>query len=337
MNLELFMTTMKEYERFSQQLPYKSIKIGECYDDATYVAVQTRLVLLRKYTSKGKKNNVYLENLINEAKEIYPEENDFLNDIQTRFLQISDVDFEQILSDGTKLNLYESIEDVMYGLLLHADQEKILRLSYSNEQMRFYSTQKYVEDIEKIVFELYSFLKKCNVGSIEQKTPVKAQTVFLGNSDSSQQNIKKSPYWSNMYGHDITEEDIKSILPTEEESQILSLAKSFFYELNQDKISVDRMKSMVYEPQIELWGDFSKVALLFKSIPEPGMSSYVRFNDRGDTACVRIHPHVPNGFVISSPHVIVDVYELTFIKDADGLWKVFSFGGHKDPYKLDSD
>lgn len=79
LNLELFLTTVIEYKRFSNQLPLKNDEdLLETHDEEDYVAIHTRLILLRKYASVGKNNNVYLGNLIDDAVQKFPQNTDFL-------------------------------------------------------------------------------------------------------------------------------------------------------------------------------------------------------------------------------------------------------------------
>ncbi|OJU10675.1 MAG: hypothetical protein BGN88_12060 [Clostridiales bacterium 43-6] len=335
MNLELFMTTMKEYKRFTDQLPivFTKLIIDSC-DEATYVAVQTRLMLLRKYTSKSSKNHVYFENIVEEAKKIYPDEAEFLDDIQKRFLKIITLSLEQILSNGTKLNLYQSIEDIMYGLYLHADQDRIQRLSYTNENMRFICTKKYVENVESIALELFDFFTKMDVQDVIEKDHVKAPIIYLGNLDSNDQKVKQSPYWENLYAYDATDEEVISQSQglTQEECQILLTVELFLDELQNEKVSIETMKNIVFLPSINDWGDFTKATSFFNQISSPGFSNRVRFNEEKSAAYVRIIPEVKSAFIISTPHIIPDVYEVTLIKDENNQWRVFAFGGHVDPF-----
>ena len=210
MNLELFVTTVKEYNRFVKQLPLGDISKStiDLLNETTYIAIQTRLMLLRKYASKGEKNNVYLENLIMEAKDRFPEKTTYLDKMRTRFFQINEQSFEQILSDGSKINLYQSIEDVIYGLYLHADKEKILRLSFTKDSLRFFYTKKYVEEFEAVVLEMFDFLIENNIQDIIEKNHAKAPVIHLGKSIESNQDIKQSPFWGNLYGHDATIDEI---------------------------------------------------------------------------------------------------------------------------------
>ena len=49
--LYLFMYTMKEYQRFSRE--FCNHELTDSYDDESYVQVNTKLILLRKYGSRG--------------------------------------------------------------------------------------------------------------------------------------------------------------------------------------------------------------------------------------------------------------------------------------------
>ena len=135
-NLELFMYTIEEYLRFTSQLPINTNnRLTDQYDESEYIAIQTRLMLLRKYTSKGKKNNVYFENVISEAIKIFPHSNKQLEQLNEEFNKTMQQQIEHILSDGTKLNIYETIETTMYGLYLHADADKIRQINKTHESI----------------------------------------------------------------------------------------------------------------------------------------------------------------------------------------------------------
>lgn len=340
MNLELFITTFKEYQRFAKQLPMANSKsLFDTYDEAMYVAVQTRLILLRKYTSKGKKNNVYFENLIDEVIKAFPLEGNYLTDIRIRFIKICDQSFERILSDGTKLNLYEFIENVMYGLYLHADGDKVANLTHTNELLRFFCAKKYVEEIEVIILELFNFLQNNNVTDIIEAESTKAPVIHLGEPNVSVQDIKSSPYWANIYGRDATDEDINTLFVhcTEEERGILRLAYSFLIEFKKDCVEIDTLKKMVFESTLEEWIDFLKATSFINGIDKPVISNQVRFTQNRDVAYVRVFPHVNEVFIIEVPHISTNVYDITFIKDKrSNEWKIFAFGSPVDPYNGDN-
>jgi hypothetical protein len=334
MILELFLTTAKEYKRFTEQLPLKKGgHLGEQSDEATYVAIQIRLMLLRKYINK--KDSVYLENIIDEAKDKFSQKIYYLDAIKKQFIQINELPFEHVLSDGTKLDLYQSIEDAIYGLYLHADQDRILRISHTKESLRLFYTKMYVEKVEAVVFKLYYFLEKNNISDIIKIKHFKAPIIHLENPGTLVQGIKSSPYWSNMYGRDATDEDVESCHNhcTEEELEILLQAHRFLSELKKENFSLNTLKNIVFESTLKEWGNFSEAISLFENFPSPGVSQTVRFNEEKNVAYVKVFSHTDNAFIVSTPHIIPGCYYVTLIKDKMvNKWKVFAFGGLIDPF-----
>lgn len=123
-SLELFEYTVNEYKRFYRQLP--KFNITDPYDEKVYVETNTKLMILRKYGCE--KENVYIAKIIEKCIEEYPEKSEELKNVLDEYYKIEKQQLEYILSDGTKLNIYNTIEDVMYGIYLHADEERINRL-----------------------------------------------------------------------------------------------------------------------------------------------------------------------------------------------------------------
>ncbi|MBP3463071.1 MAG: hypothetical protein J6K45_01115 [Clostridia bacterium] len=80
-------------------------------------------MLLRKYGNRTDK--VYIGKIIEKSMLKYADRKNDFEKILKEYDEIEKSQLELILSDGTKLNLYNTIEDVMYGLYLHADEERI--------------------------------------------------------------------------------------------------------------------------------------------------------------------------------------------------------------------
>lgn len=203
--LYLFLYTMKEYQRFSGELC--SHELTADYDAESYVQINTKLILLRKYGSKGEP--VFIEEILDEMKKTYPHKSEEASKILNEYHEIINMQIEQILADGTKLNLYQTIEDVMYGLYLHADANRIQRLVQTDEQLRFACIRKYVEDFEKVLFKIIKCLRECGM-DVEEIHKEHASIIAFGNQSESQ-NVVNSPFWSNMYGHDADDEELKQI------------------------------------------------------------------------------------------------------------------------------
>jgi len=290
-------------------------------------------MLLRKYTSKNNKNNVYFENVISDAISEFPNDREQFELLNKEFNNVMTQQLEHILSDGTKLNIYETIEVTMYGLYLHADAEKIKQINKTHETIRFACIRKYVYDIEKVILDLYNSLKKLGVATYNlRKSNNQAPALHLGSPDLERQDINKSSYWSNLYGHDATDEEIDNLLNsnTTEEALIFLMGVVFLDELKKTPIPIKTLRKLVYPSTVENWGDFSEAQALLSSIDNIGLSNTIRYSKDKTLAYIRMLPNVEEAFVINTPHAIADVYEISLAKDRNGQWRVFSIGGHLD-------
>jgi len=336
MNLELFMTTMREYERFVVQLPLsKNENNPDLFNEFEYVSVQTRLMLLRKYIAKG---NVVIDNIIKESKDEFPEKTNFLDDLLCNYINIKhNKSFEHILSDGTKYNIYNSIEDILYGLYLHAEADRIERLSKTKENYHYFLTKKFVNEIEAILYKLFNFLKKNNIAFIEETIHEKAPVIHLGSNNLFEQRIKLSPYWNNLYGHDLSDDEInnRQLNFTLDDYKVGNVALLFIDELLKENISVESLNTLIDESTIDDWGDFSVIAKILKNIPDFGFREKILYNDNNDVAWVFLIPNVVNAFQLDSTHFISEKFQvITLTKDYfTNQWKVYAFGKQFDPYK----
>jgi len=332
-NFQLFVYTVDEYKRFSNFLFVKEPNtIADEYSESDYVGIQVRLMLLRKYFSNGKNpENVSFKRIVTEAITSFPNIKNGLNELLKEFDEIEKQQIEHLLSDGTKLNIYSTIEDSVYGLYLHADKERIQNLKKTTEAIRFTCIRQYVLAIENLVFRVYDILKKCGVDANWQTDTSRAPMLYFGNATTKSQSIEQSPYWKNIYGRDATDADFDAIEKdlTLEEKEILLLCNLFIEELKKTPIPVKQLKKYVHPYTIKDWGNFEKAQTFFNSIPNPGFSTKVRYNDAKDTAYVRIWPNVNEAIYLDTPHLINDIYEFALGKWF-GKWRIYSFGGHLD-------
>ena len=332
-NLTLFQYTVDEYMRFMKELSVvKPNSITDGYSEADYIGIQVRLMLLRKYFSGGKNpENVNIKKVIETAQQLLPSAHDKLKEILDDFELIEKQQLEHLLSDGSKLNLYTTVEDTVYGLYLHADQNRIQRLSCTNEQIRFVCIRKFVLEIEEVVLRLYTLLNECGITSEIHFANIRSPMLYFGDTTSNEQGVTGSSYWSNVYGKDATDADLKEIIDaiSPEEKEILLLCTSFAEELKSSPLQIKKLRKYIHPAVKSDWGDFTQAQSFFLSIPNPGYSTKVRYNESKDTAYVRFFPHVDDAFQIDTPHIFSNVYEFALGKWL-GKWRIYSFGGHLD-------
>ncbi|UZT82889.1 hypothetical protein [Caproicibacterium sp. BJN0003] len=331
--LELFQTTVKEYNRFTNQLPidYVEASKGNC-SEFMYIAVQTRLMLLRKYTRDGKSGSLYLPEIITDAIKIFPENTEYLSDLKTKFQDSCEQSINHILADGTERTLGQSIDDTMYGLYLHADKKRVRRILQDDEALRLHCVVLFVGKIEPLIIEFSNFLKSKGVTCIEKAEHQHAPVISL-TSQKGGRNITGSPFWSGIIGSDMNDEDLKESVRefckeyTPEEQKLWKTAKDFTDLLEKkDDFSYDEMKKVVYEPSLSVWGDFSEVRKLYQSIPDPAITTKIRYNQRHDTAYIYVLPKAPEKFLIEQPQIISGIYCIALIKDSRlDEWRVVAF------------
>ena len=105
--IKSFLFTVKEYKRFAEY--FQSNKEHELLDDFTnddYIAIQTKLMLLRKYGTRNKHNSVYLKDVLECAKKSFKEYDIIIDSLVDKFEKVQKNEFETIFYDGSSLTLY---------------------------------------------------------------------------------------------------------------------------------------------------------------------------------------------------------------------------------------
>lgn len=339
MLLKVFMTTVKEYKRFADELPVNHESIGiNILTNKEYVYENVRLMLLRKYIQTSRSGgDVYIPNIIAKAESDYPEEKNKLDDILNDYRSSCEPALKHFLSDGTERTLSDSINDIIYGLYLHGDKDKIERLSIDDENLRNYCIVLFVKEIERILFNLYDLLNSLGVQAIEQKDFTSAPVLSFDSDEDTNGHISGSPYWSNIKGKDLDEakaveyynQFLNNKNPNKNPNDILIwlTAYTFTRLLDDESSSIDLLKQIVCKSTLTKWGDFSDIRKAWKKIDSPGISSTVRYNNKNE-AYVYILPKVIKSFAIESKHQVTNIYKIILRKETEtSEWKIFSFVG----------
>jgi hypothetical protein len=203
--------------------------------------------------------------------------------------------------------------------------------------MRFDAVRNFIEKLEKILLDLYDVLLECKI-KVEFSTTLQRANVLLENEVSSaKQAIRKSPYWGNVYGRDADDLDNAKLLKmisekSVEDQQIVLYTTMFTTALSDDSVSADLIRKLVFPLTEKDWADFSQAKRFYRAIENPGLGTTVNYNTYGDAAYIKILSHVPETFIVDTPQIIPCAALVTFIKDVDGLWKIYAMGGEVDPY-----
>ena len=328
--LKIFIFTFEEYLKIVDCL--SRIKPKDDNPDFTYILLQTKLMLIRKYETIS--DPVYLRNVLDAAKNLCSEKIAIFKKIDTEIDEIENNRMEIILSDGTKRSLHESIEDVAYGLYLHANKNNIEHLVKTDMTTYLFSIDKYVAFWENLLIETYDLINEMIDEKYERGSFEKATVVFTGHDSAQGKDIHSVSYWSNLRGRDAQPEEVKRMIEkiSDEERNILSLAQEFIIELQKEEYSVKKLKQMIYPVCKPYWGDFSDAHKMISGI-EIGFSSKVRFSDSKGIAYVLLFSHFdPNGLcIINQPHFSDDIHPLYLKKDNNRTgWKIVSINDLPD-------
>lgn len=334
--IKSFLYTVEEYKRFEKSIPTeKNHLLLDTYTEADYIGIQTKLMILRKYSYY--RDLVYIPTVIESAKKMFPVLGDALGAIKKKYDEVEKNQLQSISSEGNKMSLFEMQECVLYGLYLHADEDKIIKLLDLNEALYFSMTRKFVEELEVVLLELYELLVTRIDDKYERKKSQKAPVIFAGNLEQSKQEVKGSPYWGNLYGKDATDEDLLETLLDNSEEDMLILLKclAFLNEAKKDDYSIEILEGFVFPPTREQWGDFSMLSEACRNdLSNVGWSTRVRYNNKHDMAYVHLFPNIDEPFLLDQPHVITELSVITLVHENPKYgWRIFAIGGKVDEYK----
>lgn len=98
--------TVKEYKRFVEYFgPKNKHTLLDGFTEEDYIAVQTKLMILRKYSYN--RDVVYIPKVIEASRTLFQDLENDLNELQIKYDDIEKNQLQSILGDGSKLSLFE--------------------------------------------------------------------------------------------------------------------------------------------------------------------------------------------------------------------------------------
>ena len=329
--LQSFVYTVDEYNRlFSGRCKSHNL-LDSIESEDEYKEIRFKLLLLRKYVSKD--DVVYIKKLLKTVLKLFPGYELEASVILNQFEDFENDSMKALLENGDILDLRKTIELELYGVHLHADYDKILKLNTIDSSLRFIAIRKYVETCEILLYKTYDLLVEIGIGTIEYQ-PKKAAAILVNNENKSKREIVKSPYWSNLYGHDLNNEEseVDFCNLSSEEQNILVTAWLFVEELERDELQIDILKKLTHPVTYRDWGDYNKAHTFIADLNNIGFSSYIRFNDRHDMAYVYLLENIIEGLVIQEYQVIDNAIVINLVRNEKGDWLIYSIGPKLDDY-----
>lgn len=330
--LQLFLYSMETYDKFATSLPinkkFQSLKNGlPCQpitseiSEENFIRVNVRLMLQRKYTQRSE--SVHIPKVLIAAKKIIPTNSDRYDELFTRYTNIGTQPFEISMPDGEiGSSLFHAVQDLTYGVLLHADADKIIHLLQVPESMRISFTCKYVMEIEELLGAIKNELINDGQKSFSiNNNHDRSVAVYWGNSDEHSRSISNSPYWTNLIGHNLTLDDLLAMVPSmsQDDKAIYLVCSSFVNLLREEVLRIDRLEKLVAPWTIKDWDEFGDASNLMKK-HSLGMSLKIGYSDDANIAIVELLPNVDEPFSITKPQII-ESGSMTLVR-VSGNWKV---------------
>lgn len=340
LRLELFISTFEDYRLVASSLPLGKgltdfIQSVDCdvpklfsVQETDFAPVFVRLMLQRKYFDR--QEDLHFRKLLKSAADVGVLEDREVKDLTARFDRVNEKPLDLALSDGNEVsNQYANSEEILYSSLLHGQLSRMLRRANFPEDMRLLSAAPYTMQREKLLFDLDDLLKSKGVEHLGSSNE-KASSLSWPTESSESKGIQGSPYWSNLRGRDISEDEINEVIVqnSAEDNYLLSLAGLFFHLLRADNPNVAELRKYVSRFRWLEWGDFSLAIRAAKSVSTPGFSSMVRRSPNSNCAEIRILANVEHAWATSTPQVVgYDGISIN-LKKTFGKWKVYSLTPH---------
>lgn len=331
--LQLFQYTINEYKKFYNYFSlHKSETMLDPYDDSDYIAISTKLMILRKYMTPN--NKVYLPTILSQLKKRFPADMSVDNLIQ-KFDAFESSNINTTRKNGNSYTMRETVEQFLYGLLLHSDGEKIDYLRDIDEGLVFIVVREYVEGLEDIVLEISTFIDNKNITPHKKTSRRKASAIIMDTNEISSRNIKKSPYWDNLQGKDLNDHELLNTIScmNDDEFAAYICCNLFFAELKKDDFNRDILDTLVHPKAKRGFDNYCKAREIYLSWNKPGFSTDVRFNERHDIAYVKIFTNVESAFEIEGRHIVTGIIYANLVLD-DNHWKMYSVGEKMNDYYL---
>lgn len=322
--INLFHLTMQEYQKITG---IKEMVLNQEYEsERMYTALQLRLMLMRKYITK--KEQVYILKVISEIEYIIGKENTDISKILDEFNSIIKKQNIHRLSDGTELNIFESLNNLMYGLHLHSDSSRIDNLNLTNEALTTHLTYNFIKNFEPLLFKLNDLIIEENL-ILEKVYNIEKSPVLILEKAFETKNVIKSEFWTNIQGKDIKDVDLHkySKFLNKVESKMIEDLELFFELLKDTKLNANHLRKMVVFSTLGDWTNFEIVAGYVSGIKNLGFSNKIRYSKNMKRAYIYLLPNINVAFEITTEQYIPNVYIVEFRKSfLNDNFKIYSIG-----------
>lgn len=327
---ELYLYTIDAYKRLVSMLPLDErlarfdsrcfSKIGELeLGDEAFAAVSVRLMLQRKYFVRGK--DLFLRGLLKSADQDFATSKDVIEPLLDSLDALNSQSVEFAFGDGKVVDgAFANAEDVMYGLLMHADITRAENLVSVPERMRLVALAPYIAGREYVLLQFSEFLHSAGIKPLSRKEEASATVSF--ESKGACRQVENSPFWRNLRGRDLGDEDAEKIVhqASRDDLEIAATVLRFKEALSRRPLDLNELNSLVARETICRWDNYLQAAELLEG--DYGMSALVMYQEDG-SALAKLLPNVREPFLIEGPQLIEGGHDIVLVKRS-GIWKIWA-------------
>lgn len=280
-----------------------------------YKELVLKITLLRKFMMKDEE--MYIINILNKIKKINGMADDKeIDDLEKRIYDLFRIEFSYSLSNSNIQHLYHSVTDLIYGLYLHSDTEKIENAILSDESIRKVILINFIQKFDPILYSTYELIKaKSDLDFTTNEENRLVPIIHFANKINVKRNVELSPRWTNIDGHDIKENEIERFIYEldNRDTRILKTASKFISLLQENTIDVNHI-SRLLTPQSPISSNIKENSEIIKSIKNIALSNKVRYSTNLKYAFVYFFEDVISPFSINSPQILRNVHCIRFKK-----------------------
>lgn len=329
--LEKYVLLVDEYKLLTERnvIPKKRNNIK--YFD--YKELVLKITLLRKFMMQ--KEEMYIVNILDKIKELNREE-DTIYQLEKEISDLFNLEVSYSLPNSEIQHLYHSVTDLIYGLYLHSDTEKIENAILSDENIRKQLLVNFIQKFDPIIYRTYELIKVNIVPNlIINESNQKAPIIHFSNKKNVTREVKRSPKWTNIDGHDIEKKFEQFIGElNDRDRKILSTADLFISLLKEKKVNSNKVSKLL-TPQSPIYSNIERNSKIFKSINNHALSTRVRYSTDLKYAYVYFFGDVISPIALDGPQLLKNINCIRFKKQIfTGKYKINNFVNELPTYYM---
>lgn len=123
-----------------------------------YKELVFKITLLRKFMMKDEE--MYIIDILNKMKENNDmKDNKEIHQLEKEIYDLFELEVSYSLANSKIQHLYHSVTDLIYGLYLHSDSEKIENVILSDEKIRKHLLTNFIQKFDPIIYKTYELIK----------------------------------------------------------------------------------------------------------------------------------------------------------------------------------